>query len=154
MSIRKAELSDLNTVKNIVRITIQKIYPHYYPKGAVDFFIEHHNDNNIINDIMQNRVFICFDLEHNIVGTVTIKENEILRLFVLPNHQGKGYGRELLDYAEKSILNNYSEVIIDASFPAKGIYLKRGYKEIEYNMIKTNNGDLLCYDVMKKSKEN
>ena len=30
---------------------------------------------------------------------LTIKENEICRLFVLPEYQGKGYGRLLLDHA-------------------------------------------------------
>lgn len=150
MSIRKAILSDSDVVKSIVRTTISKIYPHYYPKGAVDFFLEHHNDNNIIADIMQGRVFLCCDQKQFIVGTVTIKDNEILRLFVLPDHQGNGYGRELLDYAEKTISDNFSEIIIDASLPAKRIYLKRGYKEIEYNIIRTKSDDFLCYDVMAK----
>jgi hypothetical protein len=47
----------------------------------------------------------------------------------------------------------YECVQIDASFPAKRIYLKRGYKEIEYNIIKTDNGDCLCYDVMRLEKK-
>ena len=35
----------------------------------------------------------------------------------------------------------------------KRIYLKRGYKEIEYNIIKTDNGDCLCYDGMRLEKK-
>lgn len=38
MSIKKASISDLNTVKKISETTISEIYPHYYPKGAVEFF--------------------------------------------------------------------------------------------------------------------
>ncbi len=38
---------------------------------------------------------------------------------------------------------------MDASLPAKRIYRKRGYKETEYNTVKTDNGDYLCYDVMR-----
>lgn len=30
--------------------------------------------------------------------------------------------------------------------------MKRGYEEIEYNIIKTDNGDCLCYDVMRLEK--
>ncbi|MBO4461016.1 MAG: GNAT family N-acetyltransferase, partial [Clostridiales bacterium] len=63
--------------------------------------------------------------------------------------QHKGYGRTLLDFAEKEILKNYSFVEMDASLPAKRIYRKRGYKETEYNTVKTDNGDYLCYDVMR-----
>ena len=43
-------------------------------------------------------------------------------------------------------------MIWESSLPAKQIYLKRGYKETEYNLIKTENGDFLCYDVMRLEK--
>ena len=83
------------------------------------------------------------------VGTVTLSENSINRLFVLPECQHKGYGKALLDFAEEKILEKFDHVQIDASFPAKRIYRKRGYKETEYNTVKTDNGDYLCYDVMR-----
>ena len=47
MSIRRAVLSDLHTVRHISATTIAAVYPHYYPKGAVNFFLEHHNEANI-----------------------------------------------------------------------------------------------------------
>lgn len=150
MSIRTAFLSDLETVKTITHTTISEIYPHYYSGGAVEFFLEHHSADNIINDIESNCVFICMDSNQNAVGTVTIKNNEILRLFVLPQYQGKGFGSELLEYAENAVSINYSEIKIDASLSAKAIYLKRGYKETEYHIIKTRNNDFLCYDVMTR----
>ena len=78
-----------------------------------------------------------------VVGTVTISEDSINRLFVLPEYQHKGYGRALLDFAEKKGLESFDHVQIDASFPAKRIYKLRGYKEIEYNIIETENGDYL-----------
>lgn len=150
MGIRLAELSDFNIVKMITVATIKEIYPHYYPKGAVTFFINHHSDENITNDILNNYVFLYSDLKGNIVGTVTVKKNEICRLFVLPQYQGNGYGKEMLKFAEKEISKHYEEIILDASLSAKAIYLKMGYKETEYHIIKTEQNDYLCYDVMKK----
>lgn len=93
------------------------------------------------------------DIKNEPVGTVTISGNNINRLFVLPEYQHKGYGKALLDFAEKKILESYECVQIDASLPAKQIYKKRGYKETEYNIIKTDNGDCLCYDVMRLEKK-
>lgn len=148
--IRNAELSDLTIIQNICRTTIKEIYPHYYPKGAVEFFLEHHNEKNIISDINKSIVFICIDNQQNPVGTVTLNNNEICRLFVLPEHQGNGYGCELLEFAEESVFKQYDEIILDSSLPAKRIYLKRGYKEIKSDIISTNYGDFLCYDVMIK----
>ena len=150
MSIKQAYKDDLQVVKYITIETINQIYPHYYPKGAVEFFIEHHNDINIATDIANGIVYLYQNGDGQVVGTVSIKENDICRLFVLPEFQGKGYGRELLDFAENEIAKKYEEIMLDASLPAKRIYLKRGYKEKESHIINANYGDFLCYDVMVK----
>ena len=111
------------------------IWRNYYPKGAVDFFLAHHSEDNIMKDIERNRVFLCLDGSRNAVGTVTIKKNEISRLFVLPSYQGMGYGTEMLDFAEQAIFTQYSKIVLDASLPAKKIYQRRGYKDMEFNSI-------------------
>lgn len=153
MSIKKADISDLNAVKIICERTVSAVYPHYYPKGAVEFFLLHHSEKNISEDIESGRVYLCID-NRNTVGTVTLNKNEICRLFVLPEYQGKGFGGELLDFAENTIFESFGEITLSASFPAKSIYIKRGYKETEFNIIKTNYNDFLCYDTMIKNKEN
>ena len=103
--------------------------------------------------IEDGKVFLLKDSGET-VGTVTISENEVNRIFVLPHYQHRGYGRSLLDFAEKNILEAYPCVQMDASLPAKKIYKMRGYKEIEYYMIATDNGDYLCYDVMRLGRYN
>lgn len=149
MKIIKATIDEINSVKEITQNTIKAVYPHYYPVGAVDFFLKHHSDAKIIKDISQGCAYIL-RVGDIAVGTVTINENEINRLFVLPEFQGKGYGSALLDFAESKIAENYSEIILAASLPAKKLYQKRGYTETSFDTIHTDNGDLLCYDMMKK----
>ena len=150
MIIRPAESYDLEKVKNITHNTIQDIYPHYYPAGAVNFFLCHHSEDNIMTDINSKKVYVIGD-KRDIFGTVTIKESEIHRLFVLPIHQGKGYGRQLLDFSEQLIAKNFDTSKLAASFPSKAIYVKRGYiSTCSHNML-TDNGDYLCYDEMEKT---
>lgn len=149
MGIIQAEKVHTDIVNFITQETIDIIYPKYYPMGAVRFFKVHHNDSNILTDI-ENKYVYLLQKENVFVGTVTIKDNEICRLFVLPNFQHRGYGQQLLDFAESKIKDNYSKILLDASLPAKRIYQLRGYREIEYHQIKTENGDILCYDVMSK----
>lgn len=150
MTINPAQISDFESIKNITLQTIKSIYPHYYPNGAVDFFLSHHSDEAIQRDILNGCVFICFSDEEIPVGTVTINSNEINRLFVLPEYQGKGFGGSLLNFAENRIFSQYSEIHLDASLPAKLIYLKRNYTITQSHVLNTPNGDFLCYDVMKK----
>jgi GNAT superfamily N-acetyltransferase len=83
-------------------------------------------------------------------GTVTVSGNEINRLFVLPEQQRKGYGRELMDFSEQMIRKSSDRIVLDASLPAKKMYLDRGYTAAEYHMTETDNGDYLCFDVMEK----
>ena len=149
MNIRIANEFDFEYVKRITQTTIKAVYPKYYPSGAVQFFCDHHSDEKILEDIKANRVYLI-ENEENEVGTVTICGNEINRLFVLTKYQHMGYGRALMDFAEKMISKETDTVVLDASLPAKKIYLLRGYKETAYNMIKTDNGDYLCFDVMER----
>lgn len=150
MQIFRAEETQPDIVKRITVETISEIYPHYYPEGVVDFFLFHHNDENIQRDIAAGCVFLLFH-EGEAIGTVTIKKNEICRLFVLPKYQHKGYGRKLLDFAEERIGEKYAEICLDSSLPAKQTYLKRGYVAVEAHTIVAENGDVLCYDWMKKN---
>ncbi|MDE5834643.1 MAG: GNAT family N-acetyltransferase [Ruminococcus sp.] len=134
---------------DIVQRTTKEIYPKYYPQGAVEFFLDYHNENAVSQDIADNNVYIIED-DNKVTGTVTVNDNEINRLYVLPEYQGKGYGGFLLGYAEKIVFKNYDEIILYSSLPAKSMYLKRGYKEYRYEVFDTKNGDFLCCDIMKK----
>ena len=147
--IRLAKYADLKTVLQITIETISKIYPKYYAKGVVEFFLQHHKQDNVLEDIENERVWLLED-EGSPVGTVTIKENTVNRLFVLPEYQSHGFGSRFMDFAEDKIAENYSHIHIDSSLAAKEMYLKRGYKEKRTCKIETGNGDILVYDEMEK----
>ncbi len=147
--IRRAEPEDLHIIADIVYRTVNEVYPKYYPKGAIDFFLKYHNKDSISKDITDGGVYLLDD-GNRIVGTVTVNENEINRLYVLPEYQGKGYGGFMLESAERVISENYDEIVLYSSYPAKDMYLKRGYRECRYEIFDTDNGDFLCCDIMKK----
>lgn len=151
MMIRKASVQDAETVFEIAQTTIRTVYPHYYPAGAVDFFAQHHSADAVLSDVKAGIVYLCTAEDGKAAGTVTIRENEILRLFVLPEYQGNGYGGVLLRYAERLCAEQYDTAVLDVSFAAKAIYRKYGYTETDYIVLPVGNGDYLCYDIMKKS---
>lgn len=49
--------TDLKTDFHITRDTISEIYPKYYARGVVEFFLKHHNQDNILEDIQNARVW-------------------------------------------------------------------------------------------------
>lgn len=147
--IRIAEMSNLESVLQITKDTISEIYSHYYAEGVVQFFLKHHCSENVLLDI-KNGIVWLLEEDGCIVGTVTIKENAVNRLFVLPEYQSCGYGSQLMDFAEAKISEKYNYVHIDSSLAAKEMYLKRGYKEKKTCRILADNGDILVYDEMEK----
>lgn len=135
----------------IVEKTISTIYPHYYPAGAVQFFLDFHNQTTI-EEVMDVEEIYLVMVKEKIIGTGSIRKNEICRLFILPEYQGKGYGNRLMDLLETRMFENYPKVHVDASFPAESMYLKRGYQITSYEKIETENGDFLCYHTMEKGR--
>lgn len=94
---------------------------------------------------MQNGCFWCLFDNNILIGTVAIrmidtdsKVVELKRMFVLPEYQGKGYGRLLLKhaigYAKKQ---QYSKMCLDTRrqfSAAQHLYRSSGFQETEkYN---------------------
>ena len=147
MQLKRAECPA--KVAEIVEKTIRAVYPHYYPSGAVQFFLDLHNEQRIREAFAREDIYFAA-AQGEIVGTGSIRGNEICRLFILPEYQTKGYGSKLMDLLEDIVFRRYQAVHIDASFPAESMYLKRGYRIKSYEKIETEGGDYLCYHTMEK----
>ena len=150
MQLKRAECPA--KVAEIVEKTIKAVYPHYYPSGAVQFFLDLHNEERIREAADREDIYFAV-VQGKIVGTGSIRGNEICRLFILPEYQKKGYGSRLMDLLEDRVSQKYQAVHIDASFPAESMYLKRGYQIRTYEKIETEGGDYLCYHTMEKVAE-
>lgn len=94
---------------------------------------------------MRNGCFWCLFEKENLIGTVALrtidaesKVVELKRMFVLPEYQGNGYGRLLLnhalDYARKQ---QYRKICLDTRnqfSAAQHLYRSSGFQETEkYN---------------------
>lgn len=153
MNIRKANVGDFETVKRIVHTTIREIYPHYYPNGVVEFFMNYHSDNCIQKSIGRD-IVLLISIDEEVVGTGSVHKNEISRVFVLPQFQGFGYGTLLMNSLENLIEKEYSKIVLDSSLSAYNLYIRCGYSPIKYEKIITPNNDVLCYYTMEKTIKN
>ena len=86
-----------------------------------------------------------------IIGTGSVKDNEIGRFFILPEYQNKGYGKILLkELEDKIIQNNYENITLASSLGAVFFYKSCGYKYNDYKIIPVEDGENLCYLEMIK----
>jgi len=94
---------------------------------------------------MQNGCFWCLFDNEILIGTVAIRtidiDNKVIelkRMFVMPDHQGKGYGRLLLEHAiAYAREQKYNKICLDTRrqfSAAQHLYRSCGFQETEkYN---------------------
>jgi GNAT superfamily N-acetyltransferase len=140
-----------NIIFDIVHKTIEEIYPKYYPRSAVDFFHYHHSKEKMEKQL-SNEVTLILSDDNKFIGTGSLFENEIKRFFILPEYQGNGYGKILLNRLEKSIdRNKYDKYVLDSSLGAVEFYRKNGYLYKDYKTINLPDDTYLCYLEMYKN---
>lgn len=79
------------------------MYSKYYAPGVVEFFCNHHAVQKIIDDVTNGRTYVVIE-DYEIMGTGTIDENHITRVFVKPKYQNKGIGKWFSRLLKKSFL--------------------------------------------------
>lgn len=77
-------------------------------------------------------------------------DNHITRVYVLPEHQKKGYGTFIMKNIEEQISEKYNKAYLDASLPAAALYEKLGFATVKHEHYPVENGVILVYEVMEK----
>ena len=149
MDFQLANKNNLEQVYELVQETIQVVYPKYYLPEIVDMFREYHSREHVLQDITARNTYILW-VGDTIVGTGTIQENHITRVYVSLRLQGKGYGTYIMKQLEERIRKNYDTIDIDASLPACRLYQRLGYTTVDHGIWECKNGVIQVYEIMKK----
>lgn len=125
-----------NSVEDIIKLHKKAIFPlwdklgrKYSVEGIRDFVLE---------VFQKGEVFGLVDKKglEGVIG-VEIESNtlEIGFLLVNPKNQGKGYGKELMNFVENQYAKQVSKAQLDVLIknPAVGFYERLGYKIIRIN---------------------
>ncbi len=147
---RKFKLSDLDTVRDLIHKTIDINYLPFYNAEAIKYFKDYHNIKNILKAAKEGYT-VVLEKGNRIIGTATLIDNYITRVFVNPKFQKQGFGKLLMQKLEtKALVAGTRLVKLDSSLPAKKFYDSLGYKTIRKTFVKVENGKKLDYYKMKK----
>jgi GNAT superfamily N-acetyltransferase len=150
-TIREFQRTDLAALKTLVHRTITTCYPgHYFPE-AVQFFIRYHEEEAILRDAAAGCT-VVLDQGGRLLGTGTLVEDEIKRVFVAPAFQQQGLGRRILRHLEeRATLQGVRTVTLDASLPSKAFYDRLGYVITAAASRPVENGQRLDFFKMRKA---
>ena len=134
MEIRRFKEEDAKEVSDLIRKTILISNTKDYPKDLMDALIETETPEHVLQRASWTHFYVVVD-EQQIIGCGAIgpywgKEDEssLFTIFVLPEYQGQGIGRAIIDTLEKDeYFLRAHRIEIPASITGVPFYLKMGY---------------------------
>ena len=149
IKMRKFKLSDLDTVRDLIHNTIDINYSRAYSAESIKYFKDYHNDKNILKDAKEGYI-IVLESNNQIIGTGTIINDYITRVFVNPKFHKQGLGKLIMMKLQtKALSAGIKTVKLDSTLTAKKFYDSLGYKTIKKTFVKVENGKKLYYYKMK-----
>lgn len=135
MEIRRFKNEDAGEVSEVIRTTIGISNTKDYPSDLMDELIASETSEAVLERSSWTHFYVATD-EGKIIGCGAIgpywgKEDEssLFTIFVLPEYQGKGVGRLIVETLEKDeFFLRAKRVEIPASITGVPFYLKMGYQ--------------------------
>jgi GNAT superfamily N-acetyltransferase len=148
--LRKFEKGDLGSAKRLIDRTIDISYAGAYPAEAIAFFKAHHSQAHILADA-ESQYVIVLETDGEIIGTGTLSDTTIGRVFVEPSLQGLGWGKAIMRRLEdQGRANGIRTVDLSLSLVAKPFYDALGHTTQEERSIPLENDRGLRYYAMIK----
>ena len=130
MEIRKTTKKDARKISILRRKTLREINKNDYPKVFLQFLINENSTQGIINKMAERDMF-CIWKENILMGTIELKGNKTLGLFIKSSEIGRGIGNKLMDFIENYARSKkIKQVRLYSTKFALNFYKKRGYRLI------------------------
>jgi ribosomal protein S18 acetylase RimI-like enzyme len=162
VKIRSAQPVDYPLIQGMA----QEIWPHTF-KGIlsgtqINYMLEMmYSINSIEDQIEKGHIFILLQKLDEYLGYASYENNyqksistKIHKLYISPDHQRKGLGKQLIDYiSEIALENGAPSLLLNVNKDNKALlfYQKSGFKTISEEVIPIGNGYVMDDFVMEKN---
>lgn len=134
MNIRRLKEQDAKEVSDLIRKTIRISNTKDYPLELMEALIESETPEHVLERASWTHFYVVEE-EDVIIGCGAIgpywgreDESSLFTIFVLPEYQGKGVGRAIINTLEKDeFFLRAKRIEIPASITGVPFYLKMGY---------------------------
>ncbi len=136
MNIRRFHVQDAAELEQVIAKTLRISNSRDYPKECIEANIASHSAQVLIERAKEGHMYVACD-GSQIVGCGTIAgywgsqtESILLTIFVLPEYQGRGIGRQIIETLEQDeYFLRASRIEVPASITAVEFYRKMGYDD-------------------------
>lgn len=125
--IRPADPADAEAISNMILAALRRTNAQDYPQRVIDGLAHSYSAPRVAVMIRQREMFVA-DEGGLIVGTIGYAVGCVRSLFVAPNYQGQGIGRELIAAVEQlARQGNIQSLTVAASLTAMAFYRRCGF---------------------------
>ncbi|MBW4562532.1 MAG: GNAT family N-acetyltransferase [Mojavia pulchra JT2-VF2] len=134
ITLRPAVEKDAQVLSTIHIAAIKALPATFYTQKqllAWRNYLEKPDGSNMLKNIQLDNCWVA--VEHDVVaGFASFIVDELIALYVHPNHQGKGIGRTLVKhFCNEASQQGIDKVLTTASLYAEGFYLRLGFTMIK-----------------------
>jgi N-acetylglutamate synthase-like GNAT family acetyltransferase len=148
--LRMMKVTDLAAVYALVQNAIEVSYADVYPPEAIEFFKNHHSQENILQDIERGYIVMA-ESNGQLLGTGTIIGTSIRRVFINPEYQHHGIGKIIANKLErKARENGMAKLDLSASLKSCQFWEAMGFVSTgEFALPVANGQKLIFYEMTK-----
>lgn len=161
VEIIKALIEDWSTIRKIAHQTWPSTYGGILSEIQLEYMLtKFYSDQALIENISKGHQFILVKNDDNYFGFASYEHNylqkqctRIHKIYILPETQSRGFGKLLLQFIEKSAIENHSFIIslnVNRFNSALKFYQKMDFKIVGDKDIKIGNGYLMEDFIMEK----
>ena len=148
--LRQMKKSDLQSVYELVLKTIQVSYADVYPPEAIEFFKNYHNQDDILKDAVSGYSIVA-ESDGLILGTGTLLEMNVCRVYIDPQQQHQGIGKLIVKKLEqKAKALGLEKLDLCASPKSRRFWESAGFVLLgEFFIPVANDKKLIYYEMTK-----
>jgi ribosomal protein S18 acetylase RimI-like enzyme len=162
ITITPATANDYKTIQNIAHQTWPIAYGEILSKVQLDYMLDAFYNEDALKDSVENNghYFILAKEGEETLGFASYEhhynqkqQTKIHKIYILPETQGKGIGKKLIDFVESVAKENDSNALslnVNRFNKALHFYQKLGFEIVEEVNIELDHGYLMEDYVMEK----
>lgn len=162
ITILEATINDIKLIQEIAHTTWPITYGTILSKEQLDYMLDLiYSDEALTNQYTKKeQLFYLISEDETNLGFIGIEHGykgeavtRIHKIYLLPETQGKGIGKKVIDEIEKLALENNSKALslnVNRFNSALGFYQKIGFEVVDEVNIEIGNGYLMEDYVMEK----
>lgn len=145
--IRRFTLHDAKIVSRLITDNLEHVNSKDYNQKVINYMKKVYSYDNILELDKEQDIYIV-EYQGDIIGTGSLKNNDIRTIFIDMNYHGCGIGQVIMKYLEEKMnTNQYNNITLSSSITAIDFYKKLGYVAIE-EIVSEKKGN--AYKMIKK----